>query len=123
MVTQRRLGVRKGVKSNFRIYSGHEVAMGPGKAALLHHIAVTGSISKAAKRMEMSYNRAWLLVRTMNRCFRQPLVAASRGGDSRGGAEVTERGKQVLKLYQRLQKRVLNAASKPLKEILSHVKG
>ncbi|MEZ5859512.1 MAG: hypothetical protein R3D28_11135 [Geminicoccaceae bacterium] len=26
----------------------------------------------------MSYKRAWLLVETMNRCFREPLVRTSR---------------------------------------------
>ncbi|HLS69248.1 MAG TPA: LysR family transcriptional regulator, partial [Kiloniellales bacterium] len=35
--------------------------MGPGKAALLEAIARTGSISKAARSMGMSYRRAWLL--------------------------------------------------------------
>jgi len=76
---------RKRFKSHFRIYLGDEIALGPGKADLLHHISETGSISEAARRMDMSYNRAWLLVRTMNRSFKEPLVLASRGGDSRGG--------------------------------------
>lgn len=110
-------------KSLFRIYLGDEIALGPGKAKLLRHIAETGSISQAARRMEMSYNRAWLLVRTMNRCFKQPLVLASRGGDDHGGAQLTRCGEEVLKFYERLESKFITASRKPLHQILSRLKG
>ena len=113
---------RKRFKSLFRIYLGEEIALGPGKAELLRHISETGSISEAARRMEMSYNRAWLLVRTMNRCFKEPLVTASRGGDSHGGAELTRPGKQILALYQRLESKFAAASRQPVGEILSRLK-
>jgi len=113
----------KRFKALFRVYLGNEVALGPGKAELLNHIAETGSISKAARRMDMSYNRAWLLVRTMNRCFKQPLVISSRGGDTHGGAQLTEIGKEVLKLYQQLESKFATATRVPLNQILSRLKG
>src|SRR5438477_12556298 len=100
MAAKAKRPARKRFKSLFRIYLGDEIALGPGKAELLRHIAETGSISEAARRMEMSYNRAWLLVRTMNRCFKEPLVLANRGGDKHGGAQLSESGKGILKLYQ-----------------------
>jgi molybdate transport system regulatory protein len=113
---------RKHFKSLFRIYLGKEIALGPGKAELLRHIAETGSISEAARRMEMSYNRAWLLVRTMNRCFKKPLVLATRGGDHHGGAELTAFGKQVLTHYQRLESKFIAATRQPLGPILARLK-
>src|SRR5215469_18639037 len=113
---------RKRFKSHFRIYLGEEIALGPGKAELLRHISETGSISESARRMEMSYNRAWLLVRTMNRCFKEPLVLASRGGDRRGGAQLTGFGKQVLALYATLESRFLTATEQPMRRILSLLK-
>jgi molybdate transport system regulatory protein len=113
---------RKRFKSHFRIYLGDEIALGPGKVDLLRHISKTGSISEAARRMDMSYNRAWLLVRTMNRCFKEPLVLASRGGDSRGGAQLTAFGRQVLILYQRLESKFIAATRQPLKDILSRLR-
>jgi molybdate transport system regulatory protein len=54
--------------------------------------------------MEMSYNRAWTLVREMNRQFRVPLVEASRGGLTGGGARLTPPGKEVLKRYARMER-------------------
>ena len=46
--------------------------MGPGKAELIERIAQTGSISAAAREMGMSYRRAWQLVESLNRTFREP---------------------------------------------------
>lgn len=86
-----------------RLMLGEVRAMGPGKADLLELIDETGSISAAAKRMSMSYRRAWMLVDAMNGAFKKPLVEASTGGSGGGGAHVTEDGKQVLGLYRRMQ--------------------
>ena len=79
-----------------RIVTGKDVAFGPGKAELLALVGETGSIGKAAKRMGMSYMRAWSLIQTMNQCFKEPLVLAARGGPEHGGAELTETGRRVL---------------------------
>ena len=54
-------------------------------------------------RLGMSYKRAWLLVETMNACFKSPLVAASRGGRARGGATLTTHGERVLDCYRRME--------------------
>lgn len=85
---------------------GPEIAMGPGKAELLEAIAATGSISASAKRLGMSYRRAWLLVDTMNRCFREPVVESATGGAGGGGASVTRFGRAVLARYRQMQSRV-----------------
>ncbi|HZP59303.1 MAG TPA: hypothetical protein VFB27_03185 [Opitutaceae bacterium] len=85
-------------------------AFGPGKAELLRLIAATGSIRDAAAGMKMSYNRAWVLVRAMNALFRQPLVAAARGGRRGGGAEITPTGRRVLAAYRHMETACLAAA-------------
>jgi molybdate transport system regulatory protein len=77
--------------------------MGPGKADLLRAIGETGSISAAARQMEMSYRRAWLLVDTMNQAFKSPVVVTLTGGKSGGGAAVTDFGREVLKRYQAME--------------------
>ena len=75
------------------------IAFGPGKAALLQAIERTGSISAAARELQMSYRRAWLLVEDMNRCFKRPLVETATGGVRGGGARVTDNGRAVLARY------------------------
>jgi len=94
-----------------RVICGEAIALGPGKVELLAVVGETGSIREAADRMGMSYMRAWTLIRTMNDCFREPLVVASRGAKERGGAALTRTGRQALKLYQGLETESLRACA------------
>ena len=87
------------LKLKLQLYCGDEIAMGPGKADLLEAIAREGSISAAGRALGMSYRRAWLLVDAMNRCWREPLVATTPGGAAKGGARLTEFGRDVLHRY------------------------
>jgi molybdate transport system regulatory protein len=89
--------------AKLRVMFGAQIAMGPGKADLLQAIAATGSITAAARRMDMSYRRAWNLVSIMNGCFREPLVDTATGGEGGGGASVTPFGQQVLARFRKMQ--------------------
>lgn len=100
-----------------RVMLGQTIAFGPGKADLLQAIAQTGSISGAAREMDMSYRRAWLLVEEMNRCFASPLVATATGGARGGGAAVTELGDEVLARYRRMQKKAAASIAGELRQL------
>lgn len=98
------------IRTRLRIVAGKNIAFGPGKADLLEAIEKTGSITKAAAQLDMSYMRAWTLIRTMNRSFREPLVYAARGGTrGGGGAQVTVTGRQVLTHYRKMDDKSLKA--------------
>ena len=86
-----------------RIVQPGKPPFGPGKAELLEYIAATGSIRTAAQEMDMSYPRAWSLVREMNDLFVEPLVTVTRGGGSGGGATLTPLGETVLQRYTRME--------------------
>lgn len=101
------------LKLKAQILCGAEIAMGPGKAALLDAIARTGSISAAGRLLGISYRRTWLLVDAMNRCWAEPLVATNHGGVKGGGARVTPLGKQVRADYATLVARIAGAADAP----------
>ncbi len=90
--------------------------MGPGKADLLDAIDRTGSIAAAGRELGMSYRRAWLLVETMNACFRTPLVEAVKGGRSGGGARLTKMGVEVLARYRAMEARAARALARELAE-------
>ncbi len=105
MPDRRAMEPRKPTAPRLRILFGAAIAIGPGKADLLAAIAETGSISAAGRRLGMSYRRAWLLVETMNRCFRLPLVAAAKGGRSGGGARLTPAGADALARYRAMEAR------------------
>ena len=89
--------------TKLRVMYGTEIAIGPGKAELLEAIAATGSISESARRLGMSYRRAWLLVDDLNRCFREPVVSAQPGGSRGGGAELTRFGHGLISSYRAIE--------------------
>lgn len=98
------------VKLKIQLLCGDEIAMGPGKADLLDAIAAHGSISAAARAMDMSYRRAWLLVDAMNRCWNTPLVETSPGRGNGGGARLSETGTRVLSRYREVQQALADTA-------------
>ena len=102
------------LRPQIRIMFRKAIAMGPGKAELLQAISETGSISAAARRMKMSYRRAWLLVDTMNQCFDGPLVETATGGNHGGGARITELGQEVLRRYRAMDAKASAAVSKEI---------
>ncbi len=97
-------------------------ALGPGKIDLLNAIAQHGSISAAAKSMNMSYRRAWELVTVMNQCFDQPVVISSAGGQHGGGAQVTEFGYQLIACYLRLLENATTSNAENIIFITRHLK-
>jgi molybdate transport system regulatory protein len=103
-------------RPQIRIMFRKAIAMGPGKADLLRAIEQTGSISAAARALGMSYRRAWLLVDTMNQCFRAPLVETLTGGQKGGGAQITELGQEVLNRYLQMEAKASASVQKDLAE-------
>jgi molybdate transport system regulatory protein len=84
----------------FRVDFGARQAVGPGKIALLEHIARRGSLSQAARALRMSYRRAWQLLESLNGSFSEPAVLTSRGGHGGGGARLTPFGRQLIRTYR-----------------------
>jgi len=77
---------------------------GHGRAVLLERIMEHGSITKAAKSMDMAYRHAWDLVDSMNRQAKEPFVEVATGGKGGGGAKVTKTGEQAIKMFWKFHK-------------------
>jgi len=108
-MTENRLSIRIDLTNGDRI--------GPGKIVLLEAIKTTGSISAAARRIGMSYRRAWLLVEEINAALRQPAVAAATGGKRGGGATVTPAGEEVITLYRAIERSAHDSAAKEFRAV------
>jgi len=110
------------VQFRLRFSRGDDIAVGPGKVDLLEAIEASGSISAAARSLGMSYRRAWLLVDTMNRCFRAPLVEAEAGGKRGGGARLTRLGAEVIERYRRIERDAARAGAADIRALARWVK-
>ncbi len=91
------------VRFRLRVTVGEVIAIGPGKIALLEAVALTGSITAAAKAQGMSYRRAWLLLDQLNTALKQPAVDSAQGGQHGGGTAVTEVGRRLVTLYRSIE--------------------
>ncbi|MDA8082188.1 MAG: LysR family transcriptional regulator [Nitrospiraceae bacterium] len=76
--------------------------LGYGRVALLERIREYGSITKAAKALEISYRRAWVLIESMNRQVPKPYVVTSTGGRKGGGTTVTDEGERAIALFWKI---------------------
>jgi molybdate transport system regulatory protein len=95
--------MKKYPRAAIKVDFGTEVRLGPGKVRLLELIAETGSISAAARQMEMSYRRAWLLIDELNGIFGKPVVETAAGGAGGGGAKITPLGEAVIAAFRAIE--------------------
>ena len=79
---------------------GGEMLFGKGRAQLLKALAEEGSLSRAARRLNMSYRAAWGKLQASEQHLGVKLAERSPLG--RHGMTLTERGKLMLKEYERL---------------------
>jgi molybdate transport system regulatory protein len=106
-----------------RLLLSGDLSFGPGKAELLEKIREHGSLQEAARAMEMSYMKAWKVVKGLNERFREPLVSLQRGGKDQGGAELTATGEKVLGLYHEAVAAAEKATLAPLKKMRALLAG
>ncbi len=109
---------RQSIELNIRLDLPGSGRIGPGKIELLRQIREHRSISAAARAMDMSYRRAWLLVQDLNEVFAEPIVAKWLGGTSRGGAKLTAAGERLVASYETVVQRSAEANRALLNEIL-----
>jgi molybdate transport system regulatory protein len=104
-----------------RVMAADVIAIGPGKIDLLEAIGETGSITAAAKHLDMSYRRAWLLLDELNHALRQPAVDSAKGGAHGGGSEITAAGRELIALYRRIEQTAATSCQPDLARLLAMV--
>ena len=106
----------------FRVDFSRDEAVGPGKIALLERIAQCGSLSQAARDLDMSYRRAWQLLESTNTSFLEKVAVTSKGGRGGGGATLTAFGRQLIRSYRAFEKDVQARAARHFRPIAHHAR-
>jgi molybdate transport system regulatory protein len=101
-----------------RIMAGDVIAIGPGKITLLEAIDRTGSITSAAKELDMSYRRAWLLLDEINRSLSKPAVDSAMGGRRGGGTALTDTGRRLISIYRRIEAVAASSCRSDIKQLV-----
>ncbi len=89
-----------------------EKVFGQGPCVLLKRVEITDSLHQAAFQMGMSYNKAWRLIRLLERRLGFPLLEKQVGGQSGGGSRVTPRAKDLIDRYERFETDAIKAIEK-----------
>lgn len=96
----------------FRLWlegENREVVFDQLDAMLLRWIMETGSLSRAAKKVGLSYRAAWGRIKSLEERLGRHLVVTRAGGRGGGGSTLTEEGLRLLSEFRRLRKHLFNA--------------
>jgi molybdate transport system regulatory protein len=113
-----RTKTRPEVRFRMRIRKDGTVALGPGKVELLEAVREHGSISAAARSLDMSYRRAWLLIDELNQSLKSPATVSEQGGQSGGGCVLTPVGENIVRLYRDVEAQAEKACATQIAELL-----
>jgi molybdate transport system regulatory protein len=73
------------------------------RVRLLQHIDETGSLAEAARRMGLSYRRAWGKIREIEQNLGARLVESEVGGAGGGRTHLTPVGERAVALYSHFE--------------------
>ena len=90
------------MEPRFNIWIEHNgvVVLSEWRVKLLDMIDQTGSISRAAEKMNVTYHRAWEKLHEMEVGLGYILVDAQVGGVHGGGAQLTPQGRDLMKKFR-----------------------
>ncbi len=85
--------------------------IGKKEAQILEGINTIGSFMGTAKSLGISYAYAWNTIDRISKVLGEQIIEARRGGESGGGARLTEAGLLLLKKYKSLEKQIVESLS------------
>ncbi|MBT8265986.1 MAG: LysR family transcriptional regulator [Bacteroidia bacterium] len=104
------------IKSRIWIEADGNILLGEGRVSLLKAIAETGSLSKAAKKLGMSYKKAWALIDAINTRAAKPAIVTNIGGKGGGGATLTPYGATLIEVFEKINKNCWRFLDKQIKK-------
>lgn len=105
------------IKSRIWIESENSAFLGEGRIYLLKAINETGSLSKAAKSIGISYKKAWQLLDSINKSGKRGVTINTVGGKGGGGSQLTDYGKSLIIAFDTINKNCWAFLDKELEKI------
>ena len=82
---------------------------GPGVRDLLLNIDKERSVKAACERMQISYSKAWKIIRNVEKAMGETAVVRVHGGNEGGSASLTDSCRALLESYMRVENRSKDA--------------
>ncbi|WP_423793138.1 winged helix-turn-helix domain-containing protein [Methanocaldococcus indicus] len=99
------------VKYKVWIEKDDKFIIGEGGIKILKSIDKHKKLTKVAKELNMSYKFVWNYIKKIENNLKDCIVVTHRGGANKGYTELTERGKELIKIfdyYKNLFDKLLN---------------
>lgn len=92
----------------FRLWltNGDKKVFGEGPLKLLKKVEELGSLRQAAISMDMSYSKAWKIIKTIEDEYKIPILERCIGGTKGGGSKITIEAKELMNKYIELKEEV-----------------
>ena len=97
-----------------------DIFFGPGKAMLMEYIEKTGSMQEACLEMGLSYSKGAKMIKMAEKQLGYRLLERRIGGSGGGGSRLTEEGRDLLRKYRQLTRRVQEDADRAFEEIFGN---
>ncbi len=98
------------LRSKVWLLHNGKMVFGKGRAELLEAIGRTGSISAAARELELSYRHAWTMIRASEKRLGLTLLRRTKGGSGGGGATLTGEARALLSRYREAETKIRSLA-------------
>lgn len=95
-----------------------KLLVGQGRLKIFHAIARTGSLSAAARELNMSYRAVWGKVRATEERLGLKLVDGVAGGHKHGGATLTSDAIEFVKRFEEFNERAVQLIEELAAEML-----
>lgn len=93
-----------------------EKFMGIGVLWLLQKIDENQSLRSAAKALDISYTKAYNMIRNLEKGLGKQILIRKKGGQARGGAVLTDFAKVFMAKYDAFQRQCKDILKEPFRE-------
>ena len=84
-------------------FAGATRFFGPGTVDLLKEIDRCGNVRDACEKCGISYSKGWNILKSCEEKFGYTIVERQHGGQAGGSARVTDKGRDLLSVYEELE--------------------
>ncbi|MBQ9272659.1 MAG: NTP transferase domain-containing protein [Mogibacterium sp.] len=91
---------------------------GPGSAELLKEVDRCGNVREACANCGFSYSKGWSLLKRCEEKYGYKIVERRVGGRNGGAAYVTDKGHDLLAIYETMQSEISDAADARFRELM-----
>lgn len=99
-------------------FASTSMFFGPGTVSLLREIDRCGNVREACENCGFSYSKGWTIIRSCEEKFGYNIVDRQAGGLTGGTAKVTDKGHDLLSVYEELEAELSELADERFRKLI-----